>query len=296
VQTRDEYAPDHPLPVFLSREAQFYEEPRRSSWLIRVGLAVVAALVIGAAMTLSLGHPMSIFADASPSDSPAAQPATDQSTPPAPQVQTATTATDAGQTAAIPQGNTPGNTQGNTQGSTASRDDVAATSNPGSDGQAATADPPPGALLKQFQSWAAAQDAEKQGGSAPPAQDAPTQVEPVRPMIQNTQAPVEPIRPIQDVTTRADPAPPVQDVATQDQATPAPVRAVRKHRKSTPLQNARAEIRPAKPTRAGDRHFWKPPAEARTAQDARPPQGAPDPQPAQNAGPPSLLQSIGISR
>ncbi len=279
MRTNDDFAPDHSLPVFLSREAHLFEEPRRSSWLLKAGLSVVAAMVIAAAMTFSLGNPMSIFADPAPTAPPAAQPIADQSTPPAAPrdqstVDTTQTVDNAPQTA----------------DSAPSHQDLADASSATSESQAEPKEPPPGALLKQFQSWAAAQDAGQQAGPAQPGQDTQTQVEPIRP-IQDATPQVEPVRPIvQDTTAQADPAQPAQDAATESQDDPAPVRAAQKHRKKRSAQNALAEIRPAKRPRAAVR----PDANARA--DARPPQdprAAPD-QPAQPQSP-SFFQSIGLS-
>ena len=284
MRTRDDFTPDHPLPVFLSdetyAEAELYGELRRSSWLLKAGLSVVVAAVIalGAAMSLSLGYPMKLFAEASETDPPAAQPIADQSTP-----------------TALPNRSTVD--AGQTVGSAPGRDKVADTSAPASDSQAESREPPTGALLKQFQSWAAAQDNEGQDRPTQPAQDGPTQVEPVRP-IQDTTTQVEPVRPKQDAATQAEPVPPVQDTQTQDsQDNPAPVRAIRKHRKGPTVQNARAEVRTAKPPQAGSRRYWNARGEARPAQDARAPQDprAPEQQPAQNGQSPSLLQNLGLS-
>lgn len=109
--------------------------------------------------------------------------------------------------------------------------------------QAEVGEPVTEALFKQFQAWAAEEEAR--------AQPAPT----------------APVRVAQD----------------------APARSVKKHRPARSAQNARAEIRPHRNHRA------KGPQD----QDARgqvPPSADPrlqDP-PAQNAQPPSLLQSLGI--
>jgi hypothetical protein len=260
VPTRHDFTSDHPLPVFLSSDTERYEEPRRSSLLLKTtGLFVVAAIVIGGAMTLTLGNPMDLFAvadsAASQADSAAAQPNTDQ--PPAPPVQAppVQSTADAGQTA----------------GSTPSREDVTAAA----DNAAA---PPSGALLKQFQSWAAQQDAQPQGA---PTQGAQTQ---------GVQTQVEPVRPIQDATPQAEPARPAQDAATQpsDDA-PAPVRVAQKHRRARPVQNARAEIRIPRPRPAAG---VRPDRNARA--DARPPQDGRPPEQTQQAQSPSFLQSIGL--
>jgi hypothetical protein len=278
VRMKDDFAPDHPLPVFLSRGTEAYEEPRGSSWPLKAGLFVVAAIVVGAAMTLSFGYPKNIFADTSQADSPAAQVAPDQSAAPTTPADQSTD--DAAQAAA--------SAPGSATGSVPNRDEVADTSSPAPaiESPAETQEPPSGALLKQFQSWAATQDAQRQAGLP---QNSPTQAEPIRP-IQDAPAQVEPVRPIvQDAATQADPAQGAQDAATEPQDNPAPTRAARKHRKPAAVQNARAEIKPAKRARAGIRQD----ADARPPQD---PRAAEQQQPAQNAQSPSLLQSLGLSR
>lgn len=251
--TRHDFTSDHPLPVFLSSDAERYEEPRRSSFLLKTaGLFVVAAIVIGAAMTLVLGNPMNLFAEASVADTPAAQPTADQTTPPVQTPPVQSTA-DIEQTAAA----------------TSSREDVTATAD-------IAPEPPSGALLKQFQSWAAQQDGQPQAEPAQPAQGAQTQVEPVRP--------------IQDATPQAEPARPAQDAATQpSDDTPAPVRVVQKRRRARPVQNARAEIRIPRPRpAAGARPDRNARADARPPQDGRALEQQPQPQT------PSFLQSIGL--
>jgi len=264
VRPQDDFAPDHPLPVFLSREAETFEEPRRSPWLLKTGLVVVAAIVIAGTMTLSLGNPLNIFAEASPTDPPATQPIADQSTPPAAVQNQA--AVDAAPTA----------------GSAPPRQEVADTSNAASEGQAETTEPPPGALLKQFQSWAAAQDSGRQAGPGQPVQpgqDPRTQVEPIRPIVQ-------------DATTQAEAEQPAQDAAAEPQDNSAAARTVRRHRKGPSVQNARAEIRLTKRARPSVRPDGSARADARAPQD---PRAAPD-QPAQNAQSPTFLQSIGVNR
>jgi hypothetical protein len=260
VPTRHDFTSDHPLPVFLSSDAERYEEPRRSSFLLKTaGLFVLAAIVIGAAVTLTLGNPMNLFAEASQADSAAAQPTADQSPPPVQAAPPQATA-DAGQTA----------------GATASRDDVtAATDN--------APEPPSGALLKQFQSWAAQQDGQPQAEAAQPAQGAQTL---------GVQTQVEPVRPIQDATPQAEPTRSVQGAPTtqvmQDDP-PAPVRAAQKHRRARPVQNARAEIRMPRPRPvAGARPDRNVRADVRPPQDGRPVEQQPQ------AQSPSFLQSIGL--
>jgi hypothetical protein len=260
VPMKDDFAPDHPLPVFLSHRIEEDYEPQGSSPLLKASLFAMAAAVIGIAITLAFGDPRQLFADvmASLTDSSAARVTTDPSAPP---VQSTADAQ------ALPQ--------------TASSDAVAAAPDSASVSQADNGQAAANTLLKQFQAWAVQQDS--QAGPGQPVQNGPAQVEPVRP-IQDAQAPTE-------TQAQAQPAQPEQEASTQvsDDA-PAAARPVRLHRKNHPIQNARAEVRQPKPPRA----VARPPertAQARPAQDARPPD-----QPAQSAQPPSLLQSLGLSR
>ncbi|UPJ53052.1 hypothetical protein IVB30_18060 [Bradyrhizobium sp. 200] len=133
---------------------------------------------------------------------------------------------------------------------TPTRDEIAAAVEPADQSQAEIGQPLTEALFKQFQAWADEKD---------------------------TQAKVEPVRPLQDAQAQA-----VQDA-------PAQVRPVKKHRRVRSVQNARAEIR----------HQRNPRAKVREEQNAReqaPP--VPDPraqeQPAQNSLFPWLPQSFGL--
>jgi hypothetical protein len=283
VQVKDEFAQDHaldhPLPVFLTGDSQRFEDEHGNSLLIKMSLLVVATIAIGVAMTLALGVPLpkSLFADTTPTDPPAARMISDQSTPPNPAalpdqstVQTTNPSTaDAGQTASIaPTGSTPA-------ASDAAPDASA-------DSQAA-APAASGELLKQFQSWAAAQDSQP---PAAPAPSAPSQVDAIRPIQQN-----ESVRPMQNTS------PPQTDAAQGAPTTriiqddPLPARAVHKHHKPPLTQNARAEIGAPKAARPANRPDRAARAEARPPQDGRPTD-----QPPQPTQPPSLLQSLGLSR
>ena len=125
------------------------------------------------------------------------------------------------------------------------------------------------ALLKQFQAWAAEEDAQ--------AQVRPEQHE----------------QPVQDAQAQ------VQDDQGQVvQNTRAQVRPVQKHRHIRPVHNARAEIRPEHNARAKVRPVQNARAQMRREQNARvqvrPVQNTQaQVQPVQNAQPPWLLQSLG---
>ena len=292
MQVKDEFAQDHaldhPLPVFLTGDRQRFEDEHGNSLLIKMSLLVVATIAIGVAMTLALGVPLPknpFAADTTPADPPAARMISDQSTPPNPAappdqstVQLASTPTaDAGQTASIaPTGIAP--TSIAPTGSTPAASDAAPTPDAATDSQ--TAAPASEDLLKQFQSWAATQDSQPPAAPAPSAQ---SQIDAIRPIQQD-----ESVRPMRDT------APPQAETAQGAPTTriiqddPLPPRAVHKHHKPPQTQNARAEIgapKAARPARAAR-------ADARPPLENRPPVDQ-VPQPTQ---PPSLLQSLGISR
>jgi len=274
--TKDGFTPDHPLPLFLCEDAgeleqagieQALDRAVISSRILKTSVLVVTATAIGIAI-LSAGNPVVLFANvmASLVDTPALQPGPGQSTP------TIQSTADADLPPIARDAPT--------------RDEIAAASEPADQTQSKISEPPAGALLKQFQAWAAeedaqalvvppAQDARAQDGSAQPVQDAPAQV-------------------AQDV-----PAQVVQDA-------PAQVRPMQTHRHVRRVQNARAEIRPERHpgakvrreqnARAEIRPERHPRAKVRREQNARA-QVAPvqDPraqdQPLQEA--PSFLQSLG---
>ena len=278
MQVRDEFAQDHPLPVFLTGDSQRFEDEHGSSLLIKMSLLFVATIAIGVGMILALGLPKSLFADATPTDPPAAaRLITDQSTPPDQPASPSQSASQPTTPATADTG--PTFSTGPTLASApAASETTATTPDSASDSQAAA--PASADLLKQFQSWAATQDAQQ---PAAPAPSAPAQVEAIRPIQQN-----ESVRPIQDATQQANPA---QDAPTTQiiQDNPTPARAAHKHHKPPPAQqNARAEIGTPKVV-----HPTRPDRNARA--DARAPQPQQE-QPPQPTQPPSLLQSLGLSR
>jgi hypothetical protein len=256
--TKDGFTPDHSLPLFLCENAgeleqagieQALDRAVISSRILKTGILVVTATAIGIAI-LSAGNPVVLFANvmASLVDTSALQPGPGQSTPtiqPTADAHLPPIARDA-----------------------PTRDEIAAASEPADQTQSKISEPPAGALLKQFQAWAAeedaqalvvqpAQDARAQDGSALPVQDAPAQV------------------------AQEAPAQVVQDA-------PAQVRPMQKHRHVRRVQNARAEIRPERHPRANVRREQNPRAQVAPVQDPRA-----QSQPVQNAEAPSFLQSFG---
>jgi hypothetical protein len=266
MSTKDGFNPDHRLPLFLCENAgeleqadieQALDRAVISSRILKTGILVVTATAIGIAI-LSAGSPVVLFANvmASLVDTSASQPGTGQSTP------TIQSTADADLPPIAKEAPT--------------RDEIAIASEPADQTQSKISEPPAGALLKQFQAWAAeedaralvvqpAQDAQAQDGSAQPVQDAPA------PAVQEAPAPA-----VQEA-----PAQVVQDA-------PAQIRPMQKHRHVRRVQNARAEIRPARHPRAMVRREQNARAQVAPVQNPR----AQD-QPVQNAEAPSFLQSFG---
>jgi hypothetical protein len=240
VPTEDSFTPDHPLPLFLSRRADEHEQ-RGSSRLLKASALVITATASAIAIALSLGNPVKGIGDvtASLADMSGLRPRTDQSPPIIQSTQalppTARGATSRAETAAADQG------------------------------QTEISEPPSGAVLKQFQAWAAREARE----------DAQAQAEPAQP-LQNTQAKAESEQPAQNARAQ---------VLEDD---PAPVRHIRKYRRVRTVQSARAEIRHP---RARVQRHQNARVEVRPVQDARAQaQPGQNPQPPQ---PPSFLQSLG---
>ena len=130
--------------------------------------------------------------------------------------------------------------------------------------------PPADVLLNQFQAWAAEKDARPQVPGVQPVQE-----EDARPQV-------PPVQPVQDAQAQV--APDAQAQVVQNAR--AQVRHVQKQRRVRHVQNARVKNARAQIRRAQDAR-----AEARPEQNAQ----AQD-RPVQDAQPPSLLQSLGLSR
>jgi hypothetical protein len=147
------------------------------------------ASLVGMATILSWGNPAKVFADikASLTNISALQPDTVQSTP------TIQTTADAQASAPTP-------------GGAPVRDEVAAVAEPANQAQMKNNEPSSGALLGQFQAWAA-------------KQDMPTQVEPVRP-VQDARAEIRSVQNPRPKVRREKNAqvPPVSGARAQDQS------------------------------------------------------------------------------
>ena len=252
--TKDGFNPDHPLPLFLADEPEqqsigkAWDRAAILSRALKASILVATATAIGVAI-LSVGNPLTLFADVTASlvDKSALQPGTDQSTP------TIQSTADA---QALPPAAKDAST----------RDEIAAASESASQGQTENSEPSSEALFRQFQAWAAENDAPAKVGPVQSGQDAPTQV------VQNA-APAQ---------VAENPAAQVAENA------PAPLRPMQKHRRVRPVQSARAEIRPAQNPRKKIQREQNARAQVSPAQDAR----AQD-QSVQNAQAPSFLQTFG---
>jgi hypothetical protein len=243
--TKDGFPPDDHFPLFLSEHAGEPEQPGVgiawdkaviSSRILKTSILVVTATAIGIAI-LSVGNPVALLANVTASlvDKSAPQPGTDQSTP------TIQSTADA---QALPP----------TTENAPTGDNTAAAFKTADQSQTEIRQPPPEALFKQFQAWAAEEDAQAQ---VQPVQDA-------QPQVQDDQTHV------------------VQNARAQ-------VRSVQKHRHVKPVHNARAKIRPEHNARAQMRREQNAGVQARPVQNTQA-----QVQPVQNAQPPGFLQNLGL--
>jgi hypothetical protein len=251
----DDFAPDHHLPLFLSRHVDEPDVGRAwdiatiSSRILRVGLLVVTASAIGFVLA---DDPVALFASVKASlfDASALH-ASEQSTA---VIQSTSDAQELPPTAA----------------DAPTREEIAAAFAAAHQRLAQNAEPPAEALLKQFQAWAAKEDAQ-----APVMREQPVQA-----AREDAQPPVKSVPPVQDTPTQA-----AEDA-------PAPVRHMARHRHVRPVQNARAEMRQQYSRRLVRRE--------QTARVQGPPVQDPraqaQDQAAQNAQSPSFLQSLGLQR
>jgi hypothetical protein len=222
----DGFDPDQSLPSFLSghadeqeRQGTFEHELRGTSRILKASILVIAVAVSGIAVTLALGNPVKVFADATASllDNSAAQRGADQSTPAVP------SAADA-QLSAPPSAGAP------------MQDVFAAVAEPADQAQPENSEPQSEALFSQFQAWAAKQDAQAE--------------KPVQPVETTPAQPVEPA-PAQVVDNSPAPEQPVQKHrrAKSVQNARAEIRHVQKP-KARLQQNAQGQVPPVQDARA----------------------------------------------
>jgi hypothetical protein len=213
VPTEDDFAPEEPLPLFLSGHAD-QKERRGSLLLLNAGILVMTTTLVGIAFALSWGNPAKVFAEATVSrtDFSARWPGTEIQS--APKIQL--TRDIKGSAAAA----TPTVTGAQDHG------EIAAASEPANQSQAENNGPSSEELFKQFQAWSAEQDARVDDARAEvePAQGAPA------PVTENAPAPVPKHRKRYVQKPRA-------RVAQQQQ-----------NGQGQPVQDARAQQQPAQST------------------------------------------------
>jgi hypothetical protein len=252
------------IPLFLSDHTEEPEQPIigkdravMSSRIVKTSILVVTAAAIVLAM-LSGGNPLVLFENAMAS-----------------LVATSTPQDDSGQSMPSIQSTADAQALPPTASEAPTGSEKAAAFNAAAfkaadQSQTEIPQPPADVLLNQFQAWAAEKDARPQVPGVQPVQeeDARPQVPPVQP-VQDAQAQVA-----QDAQAQV-----VQNARAQ-------VRHVQKQRRVRHVQNARV-----KNARAQIRRAQNARAEARPEQNAQ----AQD-RPVQDAQPPSLLQSLGLSK
>ncbi len=243
--TEDGFVPDHPLPLFLSGHADEPEQ-RGTSPILKASIVAVALTVSGVGVALWLGNPVKVSADARAplTDNSAVQRGADPSTPATQSVADAQPV----QSPADAQLSPPA------AGGAPASDQIAGVPAPADQAETGNGEPSSDALFRQFQAWAAKEDA--------PAQ-------------QQQQQPVAPVQ--------AAPA-------HVEENSPAAEQPVHKHRKPRSVGNAHAEIRHVQRSRARVQREQNARAQqAAPVQDARAQE-----QPAQTVQPPSFLQSLGL--
>jgi len=256
--TKDSVPLDQPIPLFLSVQTEEPEQPgigkawdraAISSRILPTSILVVTAAAI--VFAILVGNPIALLANVTASL--VGTSASQDDTQSMPTIQSTADAQ------ALP----PSASEAPTG------EEIAAAFKTAIQSETEIREPTAEALLKQFQAWAAEEDAQ--------AQVRPEQHE----------------QPVQDAQAQVQ-----DDQAQVVQNARAQVRPVQKHRHIRPVHNARAEIRPEHNARAKVRPVQNARAQMRREQNARvqvrPVQNTQaQVQPVQNAQPPWLLQSLG---
>jgi hypothetical protein len=265
--TKDDFAPDYRLSVFLSQHANEPEQPgigiARDGAVIASRIKTSILVVTATAIAIVwMENPVALFANVTASlvEISAFQLGTDQSTP------TIRSTTSPEALPPTARDMPPVNSGANPESALPSddktvardaltRDEIAAALEPADQSQ--TENQSADALLKQFQAWAADEDA--------------------RVLV---------VQPLQDARAQVGSVQSVQDGQEQVvQNAPALVRPMREHRHVRRVQNARAEMWPGRHPGAKVRRQQNARVQIRSAQDA----------PArENAQAPSFLQSLGL--
>ena len=205
--TNDDFDPADSLPQFLSvpTEQDIGKAPDgavAASRVVKASVMIAAATATGIAVLMA-GDPVALLAQVS------ASLVGNSSPPSAPAIQSAADAPALVPSAAEAQALAPTTVDAPT------RNEIPASEPAGKD-QAENSEPPSETLLRQFQAWAAEQDAQAHGGPVQPVQDAPAQV-------------------VQNATAQTAPASATENVRAY--------RPVQKRRQVRAVNNARAEVR-----------------------------------------------------
>jgi hypothetical protein len=219
VSTEDGFTLNHPLPLVLSdHEGEYnhdgeYKE-RGLLLLLNATILTITAILMGTAITLSMGNPIKVFGDAKASlaDDSALQP---HSVPGTPTIRSTVGAH------ALP------------PATAAARDETASASDSADRNQKHISEAPSDALLKQFQAWAAKEDVPTQIERAQPMQNAQAQD------LQRAPAPL-----VQEHQKSRS----VRNARAEIRRLQHPHARVRRD------QNARAEVRPVPDVRAQDQY------------------------------------------
>ena len=242
--TKDGFPPDDGFPLFLSEHAEKTEQPDIgkvwdravvSSRILKTSILVVTAAAI--VFAILVGNPIALLANATASL--VGTSASQDDTQSMPTIQSTADAQ------ALPP----------TASEAPTGEEIAAAFKTAIQSETEIREPTAEALLKQFQAWAAEEDAQVR-----PVQS----VQDAQPQVQDDQARV--------VNARAEVR---------------PVKNARAHVRSE--HNARAKVRSLKNARAQMRREQNARAQARPAQNTQA-----QVQPVQNAQPPGLLQSLGL--
>ena len=241
--TKAGFDPTHPLPQFLADRAEEQGIGNATDGAVPASRAFKASILIATATAtgiavLAMGNPVGLLADLSaslvgnstPQPTPAIQSAADAPALVASAADAPALVPSAADAQALPP----------TTNEAPARVEIA-TSEPTGQDQTEKTESPSDALFRQFQAWAAEQDAQAHGGPAQPVQDAPAQI------VQNV------------------PAPAAQNIRV-------PYRQAQKRRQvRAAVRNARAEVRAQnlrkQVPRAQDARAERPPVQDARAQD-----------------------------
>jgi hypothetical protein len=228
---KDGFAPDHPLPVFLSDG----EEPEQpgiwrawetaliSSQIVKTSILGVAAAAIVFALLL-VGNPLVLFANAPAllADLSAPKPGTDASTP----IIQPTAGTQA-----LPP----------TASEAPTGDETAAAFKTAYQNQAEIRQPLAESLLNQFQAWAAEEDARAQAAPAQPVQDAEPQP------VADAEPQVRPMRKHRHIRHEQNAR---AEIRAEQNLRPKPRRKQDAQGQARPVQDARTQDRPVQDAQA----------------------------------------------